>query len=299
MRFSSFSHHSTGFDVRWGTSFRPNPISIDFEMTHEWRKSSFLSQLVYSPNLTGGCRATPSDLRIGLLVGLLEWQAANSNDLKIKKREEKNKKQHKWYCLLLLLFGVTNGQKLFQMTEKWKNVKNIFRQIWTKTTGVAKMVLNDELTSKWDIPWKRLMGKLLHSGRMILVILASSVLFGRFSKALRMTEGGKKIWMMTVSRESFGLVRHHSYIVWRSFYQFQVIPTHIWNELSKSFLSFRDNKWVSDDTFFYFFLISPKISVRHSDISFPSFIPSFYRRMMNTVIQIDGMTKKKKKKKKS
>ena len=154
MQFSSFSHHSTGFDVRWGTSFRPNPISIDFEMTHEWRKSSFLSQLVYSPNLTGGCRATPSDLRIGLLVGLLEWQAANSNDLKIKKREEKNKKQHKWYCLLLLLFGVTNGQKLFQMTEKWKNVKNIFRQIWTKTTGVAKMVLNDELTSKWDIPWK-------------------------------------------------------------------------------------------------------------------------------------------------
>ena len=153
MRYSSFSHHSTGFDVRWGTSFIPNPISIDFEMTHEWRKSSFLSQLVYSPNLTGGCRATPSDLRIGLLVGLLEWQAANSNDLKIKKREEKNKKQHKWYCLLLLLFGVTNGQKLFQMTEKWKNVKNIFRQIWTKTTGIAKMVWNDELTSKWDIPW--------------------------------------------------------------------------------------------------------------------------------------------------
>ena len=47
-----------------------------------------------------------------------------------------------------------------------------------------------------------------------------------------------------------GLIRHHSRVDWRSFYHFQLIPTHIWNEVSKSFLSFWDTKRVLNDQFF-------------------------------------------------
>ena len=63
---------------------------------------------------------------------------------------------------------------------------------------------------------------------------------------------------MTVSRESFGLIRHHSRVDWRSFYHLQFIPTCIWNEVSKSFLSFWDKKRVLNDINYFFPLVSPQ-----------------------------------------